>query len=105
MRSIWKGAISFGMVNIPVKLYPATQQSQLKLQTVDKRDSGKIRYKRINENTGKEVPSEDITKAFILRGNVMRSTDSDFRFQQLEEEKRRSSGKRYPNRKWSKRSQ
>lgn len=87
MRSIWKGAISFGMVNIPVKLYPATQQSQLKLQTVDKRDSGKIRYKRINENTGKEVPSEDITKAFILRGNVMRSTDSDFRFQQLEEEK------------------
>jgi DNA end-binding protein Ku len=62
MRSIWKGAISFGLVNIPVKLYSATQQSNLDLDMLDKRDMGKIRFHRVNENTGKEVPMEAIGK-------------------------------------------
>jgi DNA end-binding protein Ku len=70
MKSIWKGAISFGLVNIPVKLYPATQQSTLKFQMVDKSDSGRIRYRRINENTGKEVSSENIGKAIVLTSDL-----------------------------------
>lgn len=69
MKSIWKGAINFGMVNIPVKLFPATQQSGLKLQLVDRKSAGKIRYKRINEDTGEEVPLENISKAYVIRGD------------------------------------
>ena len=77
MKSIWRGAINFGMVNIPVKLFPATQQSNLKMQLVDKSDSGKIRYKRINENTGKEVSSENISKAYIVRGDEITSFEKN----------------------------
>jgi len=78
MRSIWKGAISFGLVNIPVKLYSATQQSNLDLDMVDKRDMGKIRYHRVNENSGKEVPSESIGKAYNLEGQYVMLDDTDF---------------------------
>ena len=47
MKSIWKGAIGFGLVNIPVKLYSATEQSSLDLDMIDRRDHGKIRFKKI----------------------------------------------------------
>lgn len=78
MRAIWKGAISFGLVNIPVKLYSAVQKSSLNLDMVDRRDMGKIHYKRINERTGKEVKFEDIAKAYMLDDNYIVLDDEDY---------------------------
>ena len=78
MKAIWKGAISFGLVNIPVKLYSATEQSNLDLDMVDSRDMGKIHFKRVNENTGKEVKYENIAKAYMLNGNYIMLDDEDF---------------------------
>ena len=78
MKAIWKGAISFGLVNIPVKLYSATEQSNLDLDMVDSRDMAKIRFQRVNENTGKEVKYENIAKAYMLNDNYIRLDDADF---------------------------
>ena len=78
MRSIWKGSISFGLVNIPVKLYSATQQSSLNLEMVDHRDMGKVRFKRINENTGRELTMEHIGKAYRYNGELVLVEDEDF---------------------------
>lgn len=78
MRSIWKGSISFGLVNIPVKLYSATQQSTLNLDMVDRRDMGKVRFKRINEQTGKELTMENIGKAYRYNGDYILLEDEDF---------------------------
>lgn len=78
MRSIWKGSISFGLVNIPVKLYSATQQSSLNLDMVDRRDMGKVRFKRINETTGKEITMENIGKAYRYNGEYIMLEDEDF---------------------------
>ncbi len=55
-RPIWKGTISFGLVTIPVSLYSAEAGSSLDLDLLDKRDLSPIRYRRINEKTGREVP-------------------------------------------------
>lgn len=63
-RSLWTGTISFGLVNIPVKLYSAIASSNLNLDMIDKKDHSNIRYKRVNENTGKEVNYQDIVKAY-----------------------------------------
>lgn len=62
-RVIWKGHISFGLVQIPVGLYPATSDVDLDLHMVDRRDMAPIGYKRVNKRTGEEVPSEAIAKA------------------------------------------
>ncbi len=78
MRSIWKGSIGFGLVNIPVKLYSATQQSTLDLDMIDRRDMGKIRFQRINENTGREVKWEEIAKAYMLDGEYVVLDQADF---------------------------
>lgn len=78
MRSIWKGSVSFGLVNIPVKLYSATQQSSLDLDMVDRRDMGRVRFKRVNENTGQELTMENIGKAFRLNGEYVLLDDEDF---------------------------
>ena len=56
MKSIWKGAISFGLVNIPVSLFSVEDSNDLKFSYIDSRDENKVRYKRVNEVTGKEVP-------------------------------------------------
>lgn len=64
MRSIWNGSISFGLVSIPVKLYSGSEDRKLDLDMLDKHDHGKIRYKRVNEETGKEVEWKDIVKGF-----------------------------------------
>lgn len=66
------------MVNIPVKLYGATEESTLDLDMVDRRDLGKIHYKRINENTGKEVQWENIGKAYLLNDEYILLDDDDF---------------------------
>ena len=66
MRSIWTGAIGFGLVNIPVKLYSATETSTLDLDMLDKKDHSNIRFMRVNEKTEKEVKWENIVKGFKL---------------------------------------
>jgi DNA end-binding protein Ku len=78
MKAIWKGAIGFGLVNIPVKLYSATQQSTINLDMVDSHDMGKIHYKRVNENTGREVKWENIAKAYNLDGEYIMLDEADF---------------------------
>jgi DNA end-binding protein Ku len=66
MRPIWTGAIGFGLVNIPVKLYSATESSTLDLDMLDKKDHSNIRFMRVNEKTEKEVKWENIVKGFKL---------------------------------------
>ena len=78
MRSIWSGAIGFGLVNIPVKLYSATQGSELNLDMLDKKDNSHIRFKRVNENTGREVAWGDIVKAYKINDKYVVLTDKDF---------------------------
>ena len=78
MRSIWTGAIGFGLVNIPVKIYSATQESVLDLDMLDKKDLSNIRFKRVNENTGKEVAWGDIVKGYKIDDRYVVLTDEDF---------------------------
>src|SRR6516164_4988016 len=77
MRSIWSGAIGFGLVNIPVKLFSATKDSTLDLDMLDKRDHSNIKFKRINEHTGKEVLWENIVKGFKIDDKYVVLTDKD----------------------------
>jgi DNA end-binding protein Ku len=63
-RELWKGTINFGLVNIPVSLYPAEQREELSFTMLDKRDLSPIGYKRFNKNTGDEVPYERIVKGY-----------------------------------------
>jgi DNA end-binding protein Ku len=78
MKSIWTGAIGFGLVNIPVKLYSASQKSELDLDMLDKRDHAHIRFHRVNEDTGKEIKMDDIVKGFKYQGNYVILDDDDF---------------------------
>jgi DNA end-binding protein Ku len=71
MRSMWKGAISFGLVMIPVKLYAATEQKDIAFRQVHREDGGRIRFRRICSIDGAEVPYEDIAKGFELPGGEM----------------------------------
>lgn len=79
MRSIWSGAIGFGLVNIPVKLFSAVQQSDLDLDMLDKKDNSNIRFKRVNEKTGKEVAWENIVRGYNLDGQYVILSDEDFK--------------------------
>lgn len=78
MKAIWKGTIGFGLVNIPVKLYSATEQSTLNLDMVDSRDGAKIHFRRVNADTGKEVKWEDIAKAYWINDGYVILDDADF---------------------------
>lgn len=78
MKAIWTGAIGFGLVNIPVKLYSATEESNLDLDMLDKKDHSNIRFKRINEKTGKEVEWANIVKAYDYKGKYVIVDDKDF---------------------------
>ena len=64
MRAIWKGAISFGLVNIPISLFPATRREELKFRLLRKSDLSPVNYKRVAEADGKEVPWEEIVKGY-----------------------------------------
>ena len=79
MRSLWTGAIGFGLVNIPVKLYSAIQQSDLDLDMLDKKDHANIKFKRVNEKTGKEVPWANIVRAYNYEGQYVVLDDEDFK--------------------------
>ena len=78
MRAIWSGAIGFGLVNIPVKLYSAVQQSELDLDMLDKKDHANIKFKRVNANTGKEVAWENIVRGYKMDEHYVVLTPEDF---------------------------
>ncbi|MEV5825972.1 Ku protein [Spirillospora sp. NPDC052242] len=79
MRSIWKGAISFGLVTIPVKVYSATEQRDVSFHQVHREDGGRIKYKRVCSVDGEEVPYADIAKGYELpSGEMVILTDEDF---------------------------
>jgi DNA end-binding protein Ku len=64
-RGLWKGAISFGLVNVPVELYSAKKRAtELDMTMLDKRDLAPVGYKRVNKSTGKEVPWDDVVKGY-----------------------------------------
>ena len=71
MRSIWKGAISFGLVTIPVKLYSATEERDVSFHQVHREDGGRIKYKRFCTVDGEEVSYGDIAKGYDLGGGDM----------------------------------
>ncbi len=78
MRPLWTGTIGFGLVNIPVKLFSATQASELDLDMLDKKDHSNIRFMRVNEKTGKAVANENIVKGYKLNDNYVVLEDKDF---------------------------
>lgn len=78
MRAIWSGAIGFGLVNIPVKLYSAVQESELDLDMLDKKDFANIKFQRVNANTGKEVAWENIVRGYKMDDQYVVVTDEDF---------------------------
>ncbi|MET1005177.1 MAG: Ku protein [Propionibacteriaceae bacterium] len=65
-RSIWKGAISFGLVTIPVKLYSATEEKDISFRQVHAEDGGRIKYKRVCEKDGLEIPYSEIAKGYEM---------------------------------------
>ena len=87
MRSIWKGAITFGLVNVPVKVYSATEDHDIRLHQVHDKDGGRIRYQRRCEVCGKVVDYENIDKAYEDGEKTVILTDEDFK--SLPEEKSR----------------
>ncbi len=78
MRSIWNGSISFGLVSIPIKMYSASEDRRLELDMLDVHDNARIRYKRVNEDTGKEVAWKDIVKGFKKEDSYVVLTKEDF---------------------------
>jgi DNA end-binding protein Ku len=78
MHSMWKGAISFGLVMIPVKLYAATEQKDIAFRQVHRTDGGRIRFRRVCSIDGAEVPYEDVAKGFELpTGEMVVLTEED----------------------------
>ena len=79
MRSIWRGAVSFGLVSIGVKLYSATEDKDIRFHQVHAADGGRIKYKRVCSIDGEEVEFSDIAKGYELPdGQVVILTDEDF---------------------------
>ncbi len=79
-RPIWKGHISFGLVNIPVVLYSAEEAAELHFNLIDQRDRSRVRYIRVNESTGDEVPWNEIVKGYEYEeGQYVLLGDADFK--------------------------
>jgi DNA end-binding protein Ku len=77
---IWKGAISFGLVHVPVQLYPATQSEKVGFNLLDKRSMDPIGYKQFNKNTGKDVTRDNIVRGFEYeKGKYVVMTDAEIR--------------------------
>jgi DNA end-binding protein Ku len=78
-RAMWKGAISFGLVTIPVAVYPATEEKTLRFNQLHDEDGGRIRYKRVCEKDGEEVTFEHIVKGYeVEKDRYVVLTDDDF---------------------------
>jgi DNA end-binding protein Ku len=79
MQAIWKGTISFGLVTIPIKVYSATEERDITFRQVHEADNGRIRYRRVCEIDGEEVPYSDIGKGYELPdGRMVILTNDDF---------------------------
>jgi len=79
-RALWSGSISFGLLNIPVQLMPAEQRTELRFHLMDTRNKARVRYERINAETGEEVPWKDIVKAFeYQKGSYVVLDSSDLK--------------------------
>src|SRR5829696_5332026 len=79
-RALWKGAVTFGLVNIPVELYPAEERKEFKFSMLDKRDFSPVGYKRYSKETGKEVEWGDIVKGYEYeKGQYVVLADEDFK--------------------------
>jgi DNA end-binding protein Ku len=79
VRAIWKGTISFGLVNIPVALYPAVRREELRFRLLRQTDLSPVNYKRVAEADGKEVPWEQIVKGYEYdKGKFVVLKDEDF---------------------------
>ena len=77
-RSIWKGSITFGLVNIPVGLYSAEKREEVSFHLLDRKNKARVKYKRVNEETGREVAWEDTVRGFELEsGKYVVLTDED----------------------------
>ena len=84
-RAIWKGSISFGLVNIPIALYPATRREELKFHLLRKSDLSPVNYKRVAEKDGQEVPWDQIVKGYEYeKGKYVVLKDEDFERVDLE---------------------
>lgn len=77
MKSMWKGSIGFGLVNIPVRLYVATEESNISFVQLDKKDHARVRYKKVNENSGKELNQQDIERGYPIGDNYVIVDDAD----------------------------
>ncbi|GAA5150973.1 Ku protein [Microbacterium pseudoresistens] len=77
MRTIWKGALTFGLVNVPVKVYSAVEDHDVPLHQVHDEDGGRIRYQRVCEVCGKTVAYADIDRAFVDEGQTVVLTKDD----------------------------
>ena len=78
MRAIWKGAVSFGLVNVPVRLYSATESHDVQFHQVHREDGGRIRYQRICSIDGEQVSYDDIAKGYETQdGQMVVLTDED----------------------------
>src|SRR5207302_11171337 len=85
MRAIWKGSISFGLVNIPIALYPATRREELKFRLLRAEDLSPVNYKRVAEKDGREVPWDEIVKGYEYeKGKYVVLKDEDFQRVDLE---------------------
>src|SRR3984957_2553516 len=85
MRSMWNGSISFGLVTIPVALYPATRKEELSFRLLRKTDQSPVNYRRVAEADGKEVPWSDIVKGYEYeKGKFVVLKDEDFKRVDLE---------------------
>lgn len=85
MRAIWKGSISFGLVNIPIALYPATRREELKFRLLRGSDLSPVNYKRVAEKDGKEVPWDQIVKGYEYeKGKFVVLNEKDFQRVDLE---------------------
>jgi DNA end-binding protein Ku len=84
-RAIWKGSISFGLVNIPIGLYPATRKEDLRFRLLRKSDLSPVNYKRVAEKDGKEVPWDEIVKGYEYeKGKYVVLKDEDLQRVDLE---------------------
>src|SRR5690554_2685278 len=79
-RVIWKGAIAFGLVNVPIVLHAATRVTRLDFDWIDKRDNAPVGYQRINKHTGKPIDSEHIVKGYEYeKGDYVFLSDEEFK--------------------------
>lgn len=79
-RALWRGAISFGLIYVPVEMYPAARDGTLHLHLLDSRDFAPVGYERVNKKTGKAVEWSDIVKGYeYQKGNFVALSDADFK--------------------------